>query len=523
MRSIKVLDVTLRDGGYVNNWEFGTEESAYILNKLTEAGIELIEAGFISEKEPAVVGRTIYTGFDAVNSVPALKDKRNIACMINFGAFSIENVPCYPGKGVDTIRVAFHRKDLHSALDFCAQIKEKGYRTFVQPMATTSFSEDDLAYLMTRCNEIQPEAVYIVDSFGTMQRTDVLRLLDFYDTHLNPYSQIGFHSHNNLQLAFPNAQDILRTEVHHDIIIDSSVFGMGRGAGNLCTELIAMFLNEHYGKSYQLVPILEIIDNCLNAIFIKMPWGYSVPYYVAAINKCHPNYATYLLNKQTLGVKQINIILSRIPEENKRSYNAQLAEKFYLSYQECAIQDGETLKKLQSTYAQRPILLLAPGKSITTHQHKIEAFIQEHHPIVIAINFLPEHFRIDTLFLSNTKRFANIKELEGIHVIATSNISAQPAFDRVDYTSLINPGHSEADNAGLMLLRLMLRMDIKEVFFAGYDGFSQDLHENYYDDQLINNTITEIFQERNRSISEQLQVLGKQLNIHFLTPTLYVW
>ena len=522
MRSIKILDVTLRDGGYVNNWEFGRDASSFIVNKLAESGVELIEAGFISGKEPAVEGRTIYTSFEAVNEQSWLCGRSNIACMINFGALSIDAVPDYPGKGVDTIRIAFHRKDLHEALYYCEQIRKKGYKTFVQPMATTGFSDEELNYLMVRCNEIQPEAVYIVDSFGTMQRKDVLRLLDIYDRHLNRYSQIGFHSHNNLQLAFPNAQEILRTDVHHDIIIDSSVFGMGRGAGNLCTELIAMYLNEHYGKSYQLVPVLEIIDNYLNAIFIKMPWGYSVPYYVAAVNKCHPNYATYLLNKQTLGVKEINIILSRIPEENKRSYNAQLAEEYYLAYQSCVIEDGETLKRLQKSLSSKPILLLAPGKSLSTHIDKIESFIREQHPVVIAINFIPDQFPVDTLFLSNTKRFSNMKELEHRHVVATSNIEALPFFDRVDYTTLINPGHSESDNAGLMLLRLLLRMGIKEVTFAGYDGFALDIHENYYDDKLINNTITEIFQERNNSVSEQLHILSKQMRISFLTPTRYV-
>ena len=506
----------------MNNWEFGTDASSFIVNKLSEAGIELIEAGFISGKEPAVEGRTIYTSFDAVNEQSALQGRSNIACMINFGALAIEAVPQYAGKGVDTIRVAFHRKDLHEALGYCEQIRKKGYKTFVQPMATTSFSDEDLDYLMTRCNEFQPDAVYIVDSFGTMQRTDVLRLLDYYDSRLNDNCQIGFHSHINLQLAFPNAQEILRSDVHHAIIIDSSVFGMGRGAGNLCTELIAMYLNEHYSKSYQLVPVLEIIDNYLNAIFIKMPWGYSVPYYVAAVNKCHPNYATYLLNKQTLGVKQINIILSRIPEENKRSYNAQLAEKFYLAYQACVIEDGETLQKLQKALIGKPLLLLAPGKSLSTHSDKIESFIREKHPVVIAINFIPDQLPVDSLFLSNTKRFANMKELENRHVIATSNIDALPSFDRVDYTTLINPGHSESDNAGLMLLRLLLRMGVKEVTFAGYDGFALDIHENYYDDKLINNTITEIFQERNKSVSEQLQILSKQMQINFLTPTRYV-
>ena len=523
MRTIKLLDVTLRDGGYVNNWQFGEDATRLILNKLNESGIELIEAGFISQKEPASAGRTIYPSFEAANAqVAHLADSAQVACMINYGAYSADDIPSYHGKGVGTIRVAFHSKDLHGALHLCEQIAAKGYKVFVQPMATTGFTEDELEYLMTSCNQFVPEAVYIVDSFGTMQREDVLRLLRYYDAHLNEGISIGFHSHNNLQLAFPNAQEILRADVTHNLIIDSSVFGMGRGAGNLCTELIAMFLNEHYNKNYQLVPILEIIDTCLNAIFIKTPWGYSVPYYVAAINQCHPNYATYLLNKQTLGVQQINIILSQIPRENKRSFDPSLAEKVYLEYQARSIDDTDTLTRLKDYFSGRPLLLLAPGKSITTHHDQIESFIRQKQPRVVAINFIPNGLPMDTLFLSNTKRFASMKELEDLFVIATSNIPAQPTFRMVNYTSLINPGHSETDNAGLMLLRLLQKLGFTDIHFAGYDGFDVDIHENYYDDQLINNTITEIFVERNKSVSEQLQVLMKTMQIHFLTPTRYV-
>ena len=522
MRTIKLLDVTLRDGGYVNNWEFGVESNRLILNKLSEAGIDLIEAGFISNKETAKDGRTIYPSFRSVNEQISYLNKDNIACMINYGAFPVEEIPEYCGSGVNIIRVAFHSKDLKGALQFCREIAAKGYHVFVQPMATTGFTDQELALMIECCNSFQPDAVYIVDSFGTMQREDVLRLLHYYDTHLKETISIGFHSHNNLQLAFPNAQEILRADVVHNLIIDSSVFGMGRGAGNLCTELIAMYLNEHYGKSYQLVPILEIIDTCLNAIFIKTPWGYSVPYYVAAINQCHPNYATYLLNKQTLGVQQINIILSQIPAENKRSFNASLAEKVYLEYQARLIDDTDTLAQLKDYLSEQPLLLLAPGKSITTHHDAIKAFILEKHPRVLAINFIPNELPVDTLFLSNTKRFASMKELENRFVIATSNIPAEPSFHRVNYASLINPGQSEMDNAGLMLLRLLHRLGYNDVYFAGYDGFTVDIHENYYDDQLINNTITEIFMERNRSVSEQLQVLMKSMQIHFLTPSRYV-
>jgi len=518
---IHILDCTLRDGGYVNNWQFGTEGIKFILSKLQEAAIDMVEAGFLSRKEPTIEGRSLYTSFDQVNAIISKQDQDSVACMINFGAYPIEEIPTYCNHGVHTLRVAFHRKDLRNAMVYCEQLISKGYHVFVQPMATTDYSAEDLSWLLSEANRIHPAAVYIVDSFGTMQQKDVNYLYQQYTASLAKDIAIGFHSHNNLQLSFPNAQELLRQSSEHDLFIDSSVFGMGRGAGNLCTELLTMYLNENYQAHYQLVPILEIIDSYLNAIFIKTPWGYSVPYYVASINKCHPNYATYLINKQTLGVRSINVLLSEIPQEKKHSYDPALIEQLYLQYQACVVDDGELLALLQTRWHDRKILLLAPGKSIVILQDKIDKFIFAEKPVVISINFVPEHYAIDYLFLSNTKRFAQMNELKNQNVIATSNI-INDNFMRVDYASLIQPGQSESDNAGLMLLRLLTRIGEKDVYIAGYDGFSDDIHENYCDEQLINSSVTEIFTERNHSVAEQLLSIMKRINIHFLTPSRYV-
>jgi len=518
---IQILDCTLRDGGYVNNWQFGEDGIDFILSKLQEAGVELIEAGFLNSKETATAGRTIYTSFEQVNKIAAIGNMQNVACMINYGTYPLQDIPQYEGKGVSTLRVAFHREELSEALDYCLGIKEKGYKTFVQPMSTMDYSQEELKLLLTRCNQFLPTAVYIVDTFGTMQQHDVLKLLQTYTASLDERIEIGFHSHNNLQLSFPNAQDILRSQVRHRIIIDSSVFGMGRGAGNLCTELLTMYLNEHYHASYQLVPILEIIDKYLNPIFIRTPWGYSMPYYVASINHCHPNYATFLMNKQTLGVRDINTILSQIPMDSRHAFDGILAERLYLEHQSCHKDDMETLHYLKNQLRGRKVLILAPGKTIVTHRQEITTFINQNNPLIMSVNFIPQDYDSDILFLSNTKRLDGMEGLDDKMVIATSNIPGNH-FMPVDYTSLILPGKPESDNAGLMLLRLMQRMNMQEVYLAGFDGFTSDIHDNYCDDSLINSSVTEVFEARNKDVREQLSMIMQQMAVHFLTPSLYV-
>lgn len=521
-KKIQILDCTLRDGGYVNDWRFGIDCETFVLHKLSEAGIDIVETGYLSKKHSAESGRTIFTSLEAIEHIVNQCGLHHAACMINYGDFDIEQIPCYTGGAVDTLRVAFHLCDLEAALDYCERLIKKGYCTFVQPMATMDYSQQDLSYMLGRCNQIHPTAVYIVDSFGLMQQDDVCQLFQAYDSSLKEDIVIGFHSHNNLQLSFPNSQEIIRNSGKRSVIIDSSVYGMGRGAGNLCTELLTKYLNESFGTSYQLVPILEVIDKYLNAIFIKTPWGYSVPFYVAAVNHCHPNYATYLLNKQTLGVQQINITLSQIPEEKKHSFDKTLAENLYLQFQACSTDDSPTLQYLRKQLQGRTPLILAPGKTILTHKVELQQYIAQEHPFVISVNFLPANYEAHMLFLSNTKRFASIEAEGNIPVVATSNLPKIRNAHRADYTSLILPGYSEADNAGLMLLRLLQRTGIRHVAMAGFDGFAADVHENYCNDEFINSTVTEIFTERNQSVGEQLHLLMQNMQIDFITPTRYV-
>ncbi len=526
--SIQILDCTLRDGGYVNNWEFGEETIYSILSKLIEANIDIIECGFLSNKKSTTKDISIYNDLAFINQTLAtLTKKNNLACMINFGEVPIENLPVYNGQGVDILRIAFHKQHLKEALDYCRKVQAKGYKVFVQPMVTSSYDETELDFLIQEINSIGPQAAYIVDSFGTMRKNELLQLFQLFDLRLNANINIGFHSHNNLQLAFSNAQELIQHSTERTLIIDSSAFGMGRGAGNLCSELLILHLNENRKTNYRILPILEIIDRFLNPIFIKKPWGYSVPFYLASANNCHPNYASYLTDKQTLNTQTINFILSQIPAQNKSQYNAKIIEELYINYQSSSIDDAENVIKIKQLFAKRNLLILAPGKSLESHKTKITQFISENSPLTIAINFIPHDYNADIIFISNFKRFSSLnqvqkRQLGSTTIITTSNIKdAEIHSLDVDYTSLIDPNYKEFDNAGIMFLRLLQRLKICEVTLAGFDGFQNNPHENYFSDSMINSTNSETLNERNKCIAAQLKDIRKNLKITFLTPSLY--
>lgn len=108
---------------------------------------------------------------------------------------------------------------------------------------------------------------------------------------------IGFHSHNNMQLAYANAQCLVDVQTSHNLLIDASVYGMGRGAGNLNTELFVEYLNEYSCGKYLVKPLLRLIDEILDGFYQKNAWGYSLPRYLSASHNVHPNYASVFLKK----------------------------------------------------------------------------------------------------------------------------------------------------------------------------------------------------------------------------------
>jgi len=125
---------------------------------------------------------------------------------------------------------------------------------------------------------------------------------------------------NTVYMSFSNAQTLVGLGTKRKLIIDSSVFGMGRGAGNLCTELFLHHLNEKYGAQYKLNPLYEIFENNISDVYKKSPWGYSLPRFISAKNTCSADYSAHL-NKRNMKLADMDETLSRLPQEKRTVFN----------------------------------------------------------------------------------------------------------------------------------------------------------------------------------------------------------
>ena len=523
MNKIKVLDCTLRDGGYCNQWHFGYENIKEIIKSLVEADVDIVECGFITQK--AVFDKD----FSKFNSVVEFKDVigekqkgKLYVAMMNYGEFNLSELPENDGTSIDGIRLAFHKKNRYEAIALCKQIKEKGYLVFIQPMVSVNYTDIEFIEMIGLANEMQPYAFYIVDSFGMMKSKDLNRFFYMIENNLDSSIKVGFHSHNNLQLAYSNAMTLLGMPTNKDIILDSSIYGMGRGAGNLNTELLIECLNENYEKSYNVKPLLRVVDTILSKFHHENYWGYSLPNYLSAKHNAHPNYAGYLDDKKTLTFEEIDEIFEMMPQDKKVEFDKNYIEALYVQFMEKGAIQNSRSEELAAIFRDKPVVLIAPGKSSTLEEEAINRFVREINAVTISVNFDYKYLKTDFIFLSNIRRFKELEKSSKEKCIVTSNIPFDGVYYQTDYKSLLNGEEFVNDNAGLMVIKLLISFGAKKVLLAGFDGYSHEPKENYADSSMAWITRNSVLDQMNEGMNKVLKELNKEISIEFLTKPAHI-
>ena len=530
MRNIQLLDCTLRDGGYINDWNFGRDTLTSVFERLVSAGVDIIELGFLDERRPFDPDRSIQPDTASMDRIFSGKEKGSamLVAMIDYGTCGIDRLSPQADSCLDGIRVIFKKQVMHEAIAFCGKVKEKGYRVFTQAVSITSYSDEELLELIALVNELSPYAVSMVDTYGLLQQDNLIHIFQLMDENLLPEIRLGYHAHNNFQLGYANSVEIMNRPGMRPLLVDGTLYGMGKSAGNAPIELLTMYLNSAFGKQYDLNQLSEAIDTSILDIYKDTPWGYSFFYYIAASMRCHPNYVAHYMDKRTLSVKSIREILEALPEEKKLLYDAKLAEERYLEYQKNACDETAAMAKLRGLFRGREVLVLGPSRSIATEEARIRAEINEHRPVVLAINFIPPAFSEDIayLFLTNAKRYAKMASSLADHaalpVIATSNVTPlNDAFPFVlNYEAWIDPTTEIPDNSLIMLLKVLRALEVQSVALAGFDGYSAR-EVNYYNLDMEYSFAREKSSYLNRYARTMIKQLGKDMAVRFVTASRY--
>jgi 4-hydroxy 2-oxovalerate aldolase len=531
MTSPLLLDCTLRDGGYINDWDFGLGSIQSIISRLDCAGVDIIEVGFIDESRAYDENRAIFP--DTKSILPVFqniaKPKASVIGMINYGTCGIDKISDRSESCLDGIRLIFKKKDQDGAIEFLKQIGGKGYKMFANPVSITGYSEEETLALIEKINKIKPYAVSVVDTYGLMHSKELLSYFDIFDQNLEKDIILGYHAHNNFQMAYANSIILMNRDIGRAISIDGTLYGMGRGAGNACTELLAMYMNEFRGRNFNIHQIQEAIDIDILKEYDKNPWGYNFECYIAAQNDCLPFHAQYLLGKKTLSVKAVCEILQRIDADKKLAYDKDHVEKIYNEYQERFCDDTLAVELLTREFSGKKILLLGPGKTLQDNFAAINDFVRENKPAIVSINFLNESLPIDYVFMGNAKRYSQFfhkiyEEDRNVKIICTSNITeAGRKIDfTVNYSSLLADDPVIRENPLVMFLKLLKNIGINEVWMAGFDGYVNDNSVNYYGEYVKFLYCQDDVVLRNEAIKKELQGFSRSMRISSLTPTRYL-
>ncbi|GGH74678.1 4-hydroxy 2-oxovalerate aldolase [Pullulanibacillus pueri] len=283
-QKVKVLDCTIRDGGLVNNWDFSEDFVRQVYSSLSAAGVDYMEIGY--KNSPKLVksegvGPWRFCDDAFIKEVIPEKTKTKLSAIVDVGRVDENDILPANESPLDLIRVACYLKDVDKALELVKFFHQLGYETTINIMAVSNSMEYDLIAALEKINQSPVDVAYIVDSFGSLYNQDFEYLINKFKTHA-PDKAFGVHAHNNLQMAFSNTLLSAQSGV---TFLDSSIYGMGRAAGNCPTELILGYLKD---PQYNVRPVYDVLEKLFIPLRDKIEWGYIIPYTITGQLNEHP-------------------------------------------------------------------------------------------------------------------------------------------------------------------------------------------------------------------------------------------
>lgn len=525
---INILDCTLRDGGYVNKFQFENNHIKHIIEQLNFANIDIVECGFLDKNVKEKFNTSRFQNIELLNNLldqSNLKDSLNVA-MIEYGNYDVNtlsNIDLKKIKQIKGIRYSFRKSDHLKIFDDIKIIIEKGYKLFIQPISTELYTDLEIIDFINKCNQYDITAFYIVDTHGSMLRDNLRRLYYLIDNNLKCNVKLGFHSHNNLQLSYSNAIDFIdiSTRSQRDIVIDCSIYGMGRGAGNLNTELLSEYLNKNFQKNYIIDYLLEVVDDYLEAIKKESTWGYSLEHYLSATQNCHPNYASFLINTKNLSIVEIKNLLSFIPQNEKREFNKKIIEEIYIGFKKKAVLP---LNSLDLSFFEKNYLLLASGTSVSQNINHIKKLILEQDLQVISLNHNNNLINYNYVLFSNQVRYNEFaEEINKEQLIVTSNIKIKSKHEGsyvLNFKELYEFENLDVDNITILAINLFIKNRAKNISIAGFDGYNftkNNYSYNEFNRVLNNDSLLQI----NNNLKRAVEHISTLIHITFLTPSIF--
>jgi 4-hydroxy 2-oxovalerate aldolase len=507
--NIKILDCTLRDGGHLNHWKFPLQcgKSSYFA--AIKSGVDFFEVGYRFPNSTKNLGDFGYCTDEFIKNNFPLVDKCKLTIMIDAGKGDIGMVPDYSPNltPVRAIRIAAYPYQYDIAFQLIENYKQKGYEVFLNLMAASEINKEQMDQLKSWKNKDLLNAVYFADSFGSFLPKDIP---EYYEKLKSlGFRTIGYHAHNNLQLAFANTLKAIEIGIEY---IDASIYGMGRGGGNLPIEVLLGYLEKSGNKKYNTVAYLDVIERFYLSYFKELDWGYNLKSYLSGIKNIHPYYVDELMKRKGYTIEEQWDIFTMVANKCPISFsvekmNEALGNRFYIplppeksrklcediidQFKIIPSTDAERKKtsNLLNIHKNRNFVVITNGPSISKYRQEISEFIKRENAITIGVNFLNNLFVPDFHMFMSKKRFmkyantVNKKSKLLIPWFFGDSIIREFYSDRYEFFDIETTDSEEIEpvtdstqkvlylNVGISAILMAYQMGASNIFAVGMDGY----------------------------------------------------
>ncbi|MDX1347272.1 MAG: aldolase catalytic domain-containing protein [Thiomicrorhabdus chilensis] len=385
---VKLLDCTLRDGGYYTDWDFSTTLVADYLNAMESLGVDYVEIGFRSLNSQGFKGGFAFSHDAFLNMLPIpneLQDK--IGVMLN-GSELLEHEKGMQfvlhqlfnkaeDSPVSLVRIACHINQFVACLPAASWLKQQGYCVGFNVMQVADCQEEQIEELCREASQYPLDVLYFADSMGSLTPDETTRIIRCFQKGWK--GELGIHTHDNMGNALANSLRAMEEGVQW---IDATVTGMGRGPGNLRTEYLAIELLSRSWKAGNVTALLEVIRNHFAPLQVKHAWGSNAYYYLAGKYGIHPSYIQEMLSDSRYNEEDILGVINHLKFKGGKRFDLSALETARHFFEGDSMGSWQPADKI----AQRDVLILGAGPSVGQHKAAIESYIRSQQPYVIALN-----------------------------------------------------------------------------------------------------------------------------------------
>ncbi len=500
---INLLDCTLRDGGYYNNWFFEKELINEYLRVMDMIKIDYVEIGFRFLDKVKIKGPCAYSEESFLRTLKIPKNLK-LGVMVNASDFVGRNNIIELAKKnfkpkkkslISLVRIACHYHEIKEVLPLVNWLKKCGYKVGVNIMQIPELSTVEIRNAVKEVKKTKADVLYFADSMGSLDGTKTKKIINQIKSLWK--KPTGIHTHDNMGKALENSVAAINNSVNW---IDCTVTGMGRGPGNTKTEYLILELKR---KKENLTNLLNLIKNYFEPLKEKYKWGSNPFYYFAGLNSIHPTFVQEMLSDTGFDPEDIFYNLDNLSTVGGRKFSKELISLGKNYYKKINKGDWHPINLLKN----QNVLVIGPGASTKKYKNKIIKFIKKYRPIVFilnAINPIPKKYVYANIVCHTLRLLSDIDKYRksNKYLITPFSSFSKNIKLRLKRKRILNFGLQVKSNkfkfeknyvvlpnslAITYTLGICTSGECKKIFFAGLDGYNTNSPKKFEMDDVLQN------------------------------------